>query len=498
MAAPGSFEIAGRLSMDTREGVQSLNAFKAQARQTQQAVEGSGKSINEMAEKIFHAKTASRALHKAVFELGGAFGGAGIAAGFALMQIGERMIEAEKEADKLTETLYKAIGKETADTIEGTTSKIGSLTSAIEQAGEEIKKQGMLHSIAAFLWNDDADKAEKAFESAIDARLKLGDKLIAQEQAKLAQQIIINGLTEEQAEVFKANIKLEEELAKIEAMQGISKSQKEELADVAKGRHAEELRQIRIKKEKEADDKIAQTKHKIDDEMMKAAADVDKRWASEEQAIYKQNEDDFKKSQQEQVDAAKESDRQKKENTAKALKEMARLEKEQQETSKFGGGLLGASKAGQQALETARKQRASQTSQENYKLQDQVFSSMAKEENKKRAAQGLPPLTAQDMRVREAQKTAAMENPSIGEQAQAQIEGANAGQIAMAKVAEKQSKGGGLGEIVKKPLDWSFGGASASTQSGGTDSGGLFKTLEKVLNQLASAPLVTSAAGGAK
>lgn len=120
---------------------------------------------------------------------------------------------------------------------------------------------------------------------------------------------------------------------------------------------------------------------------------------------------------------------------AKAIKnEEARQSKQAQQA---GGGLLGASRGGQQALDVARKQRTRQLKTEDYKTQEKVFGSMRDEENKKRAAQGLPPLTAQDMRVRVAQQQAAGEMPSLANKLQAGAGGVSAEQLA------REGAGGG-------------------------------------------------------
>ena len=104
-----------------------------------------------------------------------------------------------------------------------------------------------------------------------------------------------------------------------------------------------------------------------------------------------------------------------------------------------GGGLLGASRAGQIALDTARKQRTRQVKGEDFKAQEQVFGTMRDEENKKRSAQGLPPLTAQDMRVRVAQQQAAGEMPSLANKLQAGAGGVSAEQSAREGAGGKDS-----------------------------------------------------------
>jgi hypothetical protein len=114
--------------------------------------------------------------------------------------------------------------------------------------------------------------------------------------------------------------------------------------------------------------------------------------------------------------------------------------KAQQTAAENSGGLFGASRAGQQALDVARKQRQRQIKSEDFKTQEQVFGSMRDEENKKRAAKGLPPATMQDMRVQVAQQQAAGEMPSLAERIRGGISGTDPSQLAREAAASKFEK----------------------------------------------------------
>jgi len=103
-----------------------------------------------------------------------------------------------------------------------------------------------------------------------------------------------------------------------------------------------------------------------------------------------------------------------------------------------GGGLLGASRAGQQALDVARKVRAREVKKEDFRTQDQVFESMKTEENIKRKAEGLPPVTSQQMREQVASQQAAGEMPLLSEKL-----GAMQGATPASQIAAEQAKGGG-------------------------------------------------------
>jgi hypothetical protein len=114
-----------------------------------------------------------------------------------------------------------------------------------------------------------------------------------------------------------------------------------------------------------------------------------------------------------------------------------------QETKSFkqaqqaGGGLLGASRAGQQTLETARKVRARSNKSEDFKTQENVFEDMMNAQNVQRKAQGLPPLTKQDVMNRVATQQAAGEAPSLGEKLISGQTGKPAEQIAAEKAGGK-------------------------------------------------------------
>jgi hypothetical protein len=131
---------------------------------------------------------------------------------------------------------------------------------------------------------------------------------------------------------------------------------------------------------------------------------------------------------------------------AKAIKAERAIESKQAQEA--GGGLLGASRAGQQALDTARKVRAREVNKEDFRTQDQVFEKMKKEENVKRKAQGLPPVTSQNMRERVAAQQAAGEMPLLSEKL-----GAMQGATPASQIAAEKAKGGGGADMQKQLLE---------------------------------------------
>jgi len=137
-------------------------------------------------------------------------------------------------------------------------------------------------------------------------------------------------------------------------------------------------------------------------------------------------------------------------NLAKARKEQET--KNSKIAQEAGGGLLGASRAGQQTLETARKVRARSNKTEDFKTQEKVFEDMKIAENKQRKAQGLPPLNRQDMMNRVAAQQAAAEAPSLNDKLLAGQGGAGASERAAGGTRFGEGKGERTGGDVQKQL----------------------------------------------
>jgi hypothetical protein len=87
-------------------------------------------------------------------------------------------------------------------------------------------------------------------------------------------------------------------------------------------------------------------------------------------------------------------------------------------------------------------------SKEDFRTQDQVFEKMKTEENVKRKAKGLPPVTAQSMREKVAAQQAAGEMPLLSERL-----GAMQGTTPASQIAAEQAKGGGGADSQKQLLD---------------------------------------------
>jgi hypothetical protein len=148
----------------------------------------------------------------------------------------------------------------------------------------------------------------------------------------------------------------------------------------------------------------------------------------------------------------------------------------QQTSADTSGGLLGASRGGQQALDVARKQRAGQVKTEDFKTQDKFFNQMRDEENKKRAERGLAPVTAQRMRERVAAQQVAGEMPSLGERLQGGISGIDPSQLAREAAASKFE----MDRMVGVPGRGMAGGTSSEAKLGQEQSSLSKETLQAI------------------
>jgi len=142
-------------------------------------------------------------------------------------------------------------------------------------------------------------------------------------------------------------------------------------------------------------------------------------------------------------------------NANKIRSEQKKTREDTEKAQGLSGGLLGASKGGQQAQDSAKKRRERENKQSNFKTQEEVFGRMTQEENAKRKAQGLNPITQQAMKERVATQQAAREAPSLADQIQGMASGVDPSQIASQLALQRFEKqatpfgSGGLGPTTK-------------------------------------------------
>jgi len=463
----------GELIVHTQKSAKNVDSLRSYLASLRAESQRASVSMDGLAKSILQAGARGLTLGKVIKGLAGAagFGGFGVASYLAIDKMTRGLVDAQEESDKLAETLNKAVGAKAGDSIQGTVQKMQSLTTAINESKEAIGKQGATNSIAAFFFNDDADKAAKAFVRAVETRISLGDKLTQQEAERIAQQKIIMDLDDEMAEVFKINIETRKKLGEIEASDALTSQQKLEQGNLAREEQADKLRALRVKKQKEADKKIFEENKKNDEESARLSIKITDSLIKQEEALFDKGAKDFKDAQEEKIKAAEEANKQLVDSSRKAIQTIAsqdeQAQKNTQETISGDIGVLQSTKAGRSALDQARKTRSVKTSQEDFRTQEAILGSEAERLSK---AEGKR-VTMQDVRVRMATRAAATEMPTLGER----LAGTAAG-IEPAQIARTRAES-----------------AMAQNNQGAPD---IMKSIEKILNQLSSAPLVTSGAGG--
>jgi hypothetical protein len=407
-----AFKLEGEVVIDGRKGTTALKDLQREANKTSDTfrraggnTERLGKSLLSLGLNAGKAGTSLGSLTR--LGTGGLFGAAVLGSinkfGETVKQASTDYYQSQKALSDAFEMSFKSTSVEQAQAgLEKTEDTIESLRGKITQLGAF---GGILKGIEKFTgMNLGVGDTEKALESAratlsilestVEARKKEADatKTLEGQLEALERQSKINAI-DIKNQALKGDILDENSLIAFDALQTV------ELEITAQKELLKTLESITgVKKNQEAIDKS-----------LAYLADARVRKAQAEYNLAKANND-----------------------------ANAKRSKQAQEA---GGGLLGASRAGQQALDTARKVRAREVKKEDFRTQDQVFESMKKEENAKRRARGLgePQVTAQQMREQVAAQQAAGEMPLLSEKLGAMQGGTPASQIA----AEKAIGGGG-------------------------------------------------------
>lgn len=431
----------GELLVHTQKSAQNVDRLRSYLASLRAESQRTSVGMDGLAKSILQAGARGLTLGKVIKGLAGAagFGGFGVAAYLAVDKMTRGLVDAQEESDKLAETLNKAVGAKAGDSIEGTTQKMQSLTNAINESRAAIGGQGTMNSIAAFFFNDDADKAAKAFVKAVETRISLGDKLTQQEAERIAQQKIIMDLDDEMAEVFKINIETRKKLGQIETNDALTSQQKLEMANLAREEQADKLRALRLKKEKEADKKVFEERKKSDEESARLSIKLTDSLIKQEEALFEKGAKDFKDVQEEKIKAAEEANRQIADSSRKAAQKIteqdAQAKKDFEDKTGADISVLGATRGGSMALAQARKSRKTQVSREDFKTQEAILSS---ERDRLSIAEGKP-LTMQDVRVRMATRQAAGEMPTLAEKLSGTASGIDPAQVARSRSEEGMS-----------------------------------------------------------
>lgn len=414
-----SFKLVGEVVIDGRKGTTALKDLQREANKTSDTfrraggnTERLGKSLLSLGLNAGRAGTSLGSLAR--LGTGGLFGAAVLGSinkfGETVKQASTDYYDSQKALSSAFETSFRSTSVEQAQAgLEKTEDTIESLRGKITQLGAF---GGILKGIEKFTGiNLGVGDTERALKQAQD-QLLVQEEIVKLKQKEVAE---ISKIEKETRSAINISKQAQETLKYVKDTEG----GREILVDLAK----EDLKQavaLRDENKKILDTLIESNREESNKEQINAR--TIKQLELELQLYKAQN------------------------NVIRAQRaERAITARQAQEA---GGGLLGASRAGQQALDVARKVRAREVKKEDFRTQDQVFERMKTEENIKRKAKGLPPVTSQQMREQVAAQQAAGEMPLLSEKLGAMQGGTPASQI-----AAEQAKGGGGADIQKSLLE---------------------------------------------
>lgn len=414
-----SFKLVGEVVIDGRKGTTALKDLQREANKTSDTfrraggnTERLGKSLLSLGLNAGKAGTSLGALSR--LGVGGLFGAAVLGSinkfGQTVKQASTDYYDSQKALSSAFETSFRSTSVEQAQAgLEKTEDTIESLRGKITQLGAF---GGILKGIEKFTGiNLGVGDTERALKQAQD------QLLVQEEIVKLKQKEVdeIRNIEKQSRSAINLSKQTQETLKFVNETEG----GRQILVDLAK----EELKQavaLRDENIKILDTLIASNREGNNKEQINAR---NIKAAELELQIYKSQNNVIRAQKAERAADAKRS-------------------------QEAGGGLLGASRAGQQALDVARKVRTREVKKEDFRTQDQVFERMKTEENIKRKAKGLPPVTAQQMREQVASQQAAGEMPLLSEKL-----GAMQGGTPASQVAAENAKGGGGADMQKSLLE---------------------------------------------
>lgn len=456
--------LRGEIELDGKKALLTLRQTQSEVTKTSSAFSHASRHSERFAQSMLSVQGGSSAAHKALHFLGKAgFAGFGFAAAYRLAeQFAEALNKTGEEAQKsgkLIDSSFRA-GR-AATSVEGITTEIEKLTEEQKRLEEEAGKFDLQRMFAKGLKSlTGIDLGADILETnAENARLRIEN---------LKKLLDARKKEEDQIRVTKKRIF---ELSQDEQRAGITKRRLILLGVSAKSaekNEAEFILDIQIQTEKQ---------------LAKQLEILEKRnnEARDEKAI-------------DQAKFELEKQRLKIEETRFSLQEKEANQKKEQITGGLAvaPSILGASKAGQQALETARKQREEQVRKENFKTQDILIEQEAKRLN----------IGKQDVIRNIAQATAAGENPTLVEKFAAQqtsltpnlIAAQRADRLGISSAESIAEAGKGL--VTPKAGPMQTGIESFSKSIIAPEFKDIASAIRELIGRINSAPLVTSGSGG--
>jgi len=389
-----SFKLVGEVVIDARKGTTALKSIQGEATRTPKSFDNAGSSTKHLATSLLQLGNAGGDAYRSFMQLArlGAGGIIGAAAVGAINKFGQAVknsavdyYETQKSLADAFETSFKSTSVEEARKgLEATADIAEKLKGKITQLGTLGKIMGGLEKFTGInLGFGDLQNELKTAEQ----------NLVAQEEIRKVRQRefeIATATSEEMESTTKISRRL---LAQLDAQETVTSKN----VVLALQLTDEVATRIAILKQERRDlDDLANSKNKI------------LLITKNENALYEQQ--------------------------TSLIVANSKLEKAKADESKkargLSGGLLGASKSGQQALDSARKRTERENKDANFKTSEAVLRKMTEEENVRRKAEGRGEITQQGMRERLAAQQAASEAPSLANQIQGQMTGVDPSQIA--------------------------------------------------------------------
>jgi len=443
-----SFKIQGEVLIDDKKGTPVLKNLQREATKTSKSFDNAGTSTKHLAKSLLHLGSAGTSASHSFMQLArlGTAGIIGAAAVGAVNKFGEAVknsatdyYETQKSLADAFETSFKSTSVEEARKgLEATADVAEKLKGKITQLGALGKIMGGLEKLTGI--NLGFGDTEKELKQA-QANLVIQEEILRVRQRELE----IATQTSEEMEITAKNSRRLR--AELDAQEGVTSKNvvlASQLTDEVETRIAV-LKQERTDLERLAD---SENKRLLITKNANALYEQQTSLIVANTKLEKAKADEVKKAQG------------------------------------LTGGLLGASRGGQQALGSARKRTERENKQANFKTQEAVFGKMKEEENKARAARGQGPITMQGIRELEAAKQAAREAPSLADKIQGDITGVDPAQIASQRVQnkfDKQSKG------MTSDLGPATGKLGVEAQS---QTGDVLKAIQSLVDLMKSATLV--------
>jgi hypothetical protein len=442
-----AFKIQGEVLIDDKRGTPVLKNLQREATRTSKSFDNAGRSTKNLAKSLLQLGNAGGDASRSFMQLArlGAGGIIGAAAVGAINKFGEAVknsatdyYETQKSLADAFETSFKSTSVEEARKgLEATADVADKLRGKITQLGSLGKIMGGLEKLTGI--NLGFGDTEKELKQA-QANLVIQEEILRVRQRELE---IATATSEEMESTAKNSRRLRAEL---DAQEGVTSKNvvlASQLTDEVETRIAV------LKQERTDLDRLADSENK--------------------RLLITKNANALYEQQTSLIVANTKLEKAKADEVKKA--------------QGLTGGLLGASRGGQQALGSARKRTERENKQANFKTQEAVFGKMQEEENKIRAARGQGPITMQAIKEREAAKQSAREAPSLANQIQGQAMGVDPSQIASQQAQsrfEKQSMGmtSDLGPRAKV-------GVEAQSQTGD-----VMKAITSLVDLMKSATLV--------